>query len=358
MFAASYLWTLEKQLTRMHQHNWKWGSSLPALQMMGQSHFPHQFQTEVSQCPKLILISITVEEESGPFFSFRSCRSSDCQYLRATQKCESIGSYQLLICFMFHNPQWKKRSTYGTTDFTCLYTQILGHLQTITLSNTVTTTATGAECKGAMGDAKARYTCQVWLPCPGWLNVILGPCLCQLTSTSLPDALSTGAMGPSCCDISEGWHGCCPEAVAAWAAPTSHFATATCCATPSPWHYSCSWNWTGELSWVKSKLFFCLVIFNSDRFPDPGHCVAARIVMPGGNKWLEEGGTKPYCKEKLLGAFSELLSRHGVCPHAWSPPRGGRKRLCAAWWRHLDSIQGAAFCVTGLWFGKAGWQNF
>ena len=95
---------------------------------------------------------------------------------------------------------WHKR-LFSLCICTHRYWAIFRPLQ---LSNIVTTTAMGAKFKGAMDDANPRYTCQTWLPCPGWLNVILCPCLCQLTSTSLRDALCTGAVGPSCYGTSEG----------------------------------------------------------------------------------------------------------------------------------------------------------
>lgn len=209
------------------------------------------------------------------------------QHLGATQKCESVRSYQPLICFTFHNMQWKKRSTYTTRDI-FLYVSV--HTDT--------------------GPFSAHYNCLTQLPPlwwqlssreqwmmqtpstparlgfpaqAGWTSSYVA--FCQVTSTSLPDVLSTRATGPSCFDSSEEWHGCHTAAVAALAAPTSPFAAATCytlsCAAPSPQHYYCLWNWTGELRWVKNNLFFCWVIFNSDQFPDPGDHLAARIAMPG-----------------------------------------------------------------------------
>lgn len=39
--------------------------SIPSASTPGLSRYPHQFQTGVNQCPKLILISISVEEQSG-----------------------------------------------------------------------------------------------------------------------------------------------------------------------------------------------------------------------------------------------------------------------------------------------------
>lgn len=176
MFAASYLWTLEKQLTQMHQHNWKWGSSLPALQMMGLSRFPHQFQTEVSQCPELILISITVEEESGPFFSFRSCRSGD--YLSVLMSYSEMWELRVISAVnLFRVSQSameeKEHLRHKRLFSLCIrihrYWAIVRPLQ---LSDTVTTTAMGAKFNGAVDDANPRYACQTWLPCPGWLNVI------------------------------------------------------------------------------------------------------------------------------------------------------------------------------------------
>lgn len=260
------------------------------------------------------------------------------QYLWATQKYQSGGSYHPLICSMFHNLQWKKSCTDSTRDFfpLCTCTHRCWALQ---WSNIVTTAAIGAKFKGAMDDASPRYACQTWLPCLGWLNVILRLCLWQLTSTSLPDEISTGAADPSCYDTSKGWHGHRPEAVAAWAAPTSVFACATChrsCATASPRHYDRSSNWTGEFSWVKNNVFFCWAIFNSDQFHDPGHHVAAGIVVPGcasmfvGWKEVAGGGREKawVCGEptRTLLRSSEqawCVSSHRVCSQ-----RGSQKALC------------------------------
>lgn len=368
MFAASYLWTLEKRLTQMHQHNWKWGSSLPALQMMGLSRFPHQFQTEVSQCPELILISITVEEESGPFFSFRSCRSSE--YLPVAMSYSEMWERRVISADnLFHVSQSameeKEHLQHKRLFSLCICIQrCWAFVRPLQLSNIVTAAAMGAKFKGAMDDAHPRYACRAWLPCPGGLNV---------THPSLPLAAhrhrltwcafygsygsvllwyqwwmtrmspsSSGSLGSSYISLRR-----------------CHLLQVLCYTLPVALRLLVRLD--GELGWVKNNLFFCWVIFNSDQFPDPGHHVAARIVMPGcasifvGWKQMARGGRKPSCGEKLLGAFSELLSRHGVCLHPGSPAGGGPERLCAVWWRHPDSIQSAALCVAGLWFGKAGW---
>lgn len=100
-----------------------------------------------------------------------------------SQKCETVGLYKQLIWFMFHNLQWEERSANSTRDvflYVSVYTGTepsSDHYSCLTQSPSLP-----QESKGARGGENPVYTCQACLPCPGWLNVILHPCLChQLT---------------------------------------------------------------------------------------------------------------------------------------------------------------------------------
>lgn len=194
MLADSYLWTLEKQHTQMHQSNWKWGLSLPALQMISLSQFPLQFQIEVNQCLELTLISISVEDEFGPFFS-RSHRSSNWLSVPMSYSemwgCRVTSAVNLFCVSQF--AMVKKEHLLHKRCFSCI--SLHRYFRPLQLSSVVSTTFMDAKFKGAMSDANPRYTCQTWLPCLGWLNIILHPCLCHFINTSLPDRLSTC---PSC----------------------------------------------------------------------------------------------------------------------------------------------------------------
>lgn len=95
----------------MHQQKCKRGSLLPALLV-----FPitYMSQTGVNQCPKLILISISVEEQSG-----HSSLLSLADLVIVHRYYEVLRNVRLLGCvsFMCHSLQWKKRSTASTRDF-------------------------------------------------------------------------------------------------------------------------------------------------------------------------------------------------------------------------------------------------
>lgn len=177
--------------------------------------------------------------------------------------------------------------------------------------------------------------------------------------------LAPQSTGSFCYDISERWHRYSSAAVAAQASPASPFTTATSRVTTSLWHYNCSWNWAGELSWDKNNLFFCWIIFNSDQFPNTGHHVAAWIDVPGyasvfvGWKQKAGGGRK---KAWLWGEATRSLLRASLCLSEQaqyvsstrvSSQRDPRKALCCV----VKTSRRYPRCsVLCCWFGV--WESW
>lgn len=161
------------------------------------------------------------------------------QYLWATHKCESVRSYQLLICFMFHNLQWQKRSTSGTRDFFSLCVSVHRYwaiVRPLQLSNIVTTTATGGKFNGAADDANPTYMCQTWLSCPS--SYILAFVSSQAPAYRMCFLQELRVL-PATTSVRDDT-GVTQQRRQPGEAPTSPLAAATCCrscAAPSPQRY-------------------------------------------------------------------------------------------------------------------------
>lgn len=99
-----------------------------------------------------------------------------------THKCETVGLYKQLICFMFYNLQCKKRITNNTRAFFLCVSVYTGAEPCRPLQLLTQPPSLPREFKGARGGKIPRYTSQTCLPCSGWLKIILHPCACHQLS--------------------------------------------------------------------------------------------------------------------------------------------------------------------------------